>query len=194
MRLGTFVIISWIPGLSSGILKKVVLFEKGAVSPSDLPKNSPEIVSIYKLQSKLLIFYRGGGYDRVRRAPYQNRRIGKPVGRLRRKARGPGTGSQLHFTLTASGKAHDNESLSLEPALAPPSGEQASDSETERVTERCTSLMAGAALFLLWLVQRFLGVSIKEDFYETKTSNKFAGCGLYGGCNAASVCVCGGKR
>ena len=53
-------------------------------------KKSHEFVSIYKPRPDLLIFYRGGGYDKVRKVPYhQKGRIGKPVGRLRRKAGGP---------------------------------------------------------------------------------------------------------
>ena len=53
-------------------------------------KKSHGFVSIYKPHPDLLIFYRGGGYDKVRKVPYhQKGRISKPVGRLRRKAEGP---------------------------------------------------------------------------------------------------------
>ena len=46
-------------------------------------KKSHEFVSIYKHRPDPLIFYRGGGYDKVRKAPcQQNRKISKPVGRL----------------------------------------------------------------------------------------------------------------
>ena len=47
-------------------------------------------VSIYKPRPDLLIFYRGGGYNKVRKVSrQQNRKISKSVERLRRKAKGP---------------------------------------------------------------------------------------------------------
>ena len=152
----------------------------GGSFPSESPKKSHEFLILYKLYQNPLILHRGGGYNGMRRAPYHTRRIGKPVGRLRRKVTGPGTGSQLHFQ-----KPH-----------RPTGGSTTAGGSTKYKTQ---SVVPAQRLVRRSFVLRdagfyFLGVSNKGGkLYETKTFDKLVACSLYGHCNTAGVCICGGE-
>ena len=99
-------------------------------------KKSHGFVSIYKPRPDPLIFYRGGGYDKVRKASrQQNRKISKPVERLRRKAT-RACNMAASRTLFSPGKVTQN--------LAPPC-EDASASLQE--SERAAGLQGFRALY-----------------------------------------------
>ena len=129
---------------------------------SKRPKKSHEFVSIYKHRPDLLIFYRGGGYNKKPKVSRQQKQKDRQASRKAATQSERACNMAASRTLSSPGKGIRNLAPPCEDASASPSGERARSGPT-RVQSVVPAVWPVRRSFVLVEIERIFGNIMEKE-------------------------------